>query len=171
MSAQIPTDSWFAGFGDASARKGGSYINAGVYRIRVEALTRQLSQNPKTRGHQLFIGELSILEVITAYEAAEEYPASNRAGERVSYIQNATLHGETALGNAKGLLVACVGAKLAPAPFNENDYTPQQWQAAILAATNPPGNMFAGVELIARASRTRTKAGKPFTPVRFEPAP
>jgi hypothetical protein len=101
IAVQPASSEWFAGFGGTQARRGGSNIQPGVYVLYLEAMHRRLSQKPETMGHQLFIAEFTVTEVLTPQEAeyAESaaapgaqasrvllWGASNRPGERVTYI-------------------------------------------------------------------------------------
>lgn len=173
---------WVQGFGAAPARKTSAYIAPGVYRLRLTSIVKLTSRNPSTRGHVLLVLEGRIEETITAFDAAPHpenpakrgWPDSNKAGEAVAVIYNFSRNTETAMSNVKALLLACLQAvalaRGAPPPA-EDSLTPAQWEQALVAATAGAGTQFAGLELICYASRTTTRGGDAFTPLRWEPAP
>ena len=189
---------WFTGFGGAAPRKGGNYIAPGVYEVELVALTRQISARPDTKGHQLAIAETRIERVITAYPAEVDahgkvrFPASNAADEKCSTIWNVTKQGDTALGNIKALLLACVqtadlrivNAVMAlrgrpaltevPPPLADGfrvatdaSLTPEEWERLLLRVTEPGDTTLPGLRLRLDAGKTTKRNGDPFTPLRW----
>ena len=177
------SDNWFANFGGQPARSGGNHLNPGTYVITVGKIIRKIGGGGKMAGHQLVILEATIDETLATFEAdpgnmtygRPDWKASNQPGEKVSWVQDTQgAFPDTAFSNVKGLLLACVQAvslaKNPPQRVQENSFTPQQWKEALMRATEPPGTMFAGVKLVATATKTRKKSdGGPFTPVTFAP--
>jgi hypothetical protein len=162
---------WFAGFGGAPTRQGGSYIAPGQYLAEIVELARAVSGNHGTQGHQLFIARFRIVEVVASFPADPTpptgWPQSNTLGEEVSAIYNTTKHGDTALANMKGLLLAI--AKCDSPELTVGDVTPAEWQQAILDATEPPGTKYQGYVVRIIAGKKMTRARTNFTNVTFGP--
>ena len=188
MTTTDNASDWFRGFGTASIRGGGNFLAPGVYDLEVLLLLRKQSQNPSTMGHIMVIGEMTVVNVVTAYPADQgtaapgappDWAASNQRGEKTSYIQNFTRHHDMARGNTKGLLLAILNSKAIaqavaagkpmPQLIGEKDPTPEQWEQAISMATAPPGEWAKGTLVRAHVGKTRTKAKAPFTPVTWAP--
>ncbi len=174
------TNDWTGGFGTAPAAKGGNYFAPGVYDVTVNTIVKQTGRNPqKNKGQVLVILEATIDRVVTAYEADPGdakggWRASNRAGERAATLNNFTTGGETAQGNVKNYLLAILGSMaLAKGgrPPAETDLDAAGWTKTLIKATEGQGTTFAGVRIRCYGSKTRTKAGAPFTPLRWEPLP
>lgn len=170
----LDADAWFRGFGDVSARRGGTWIHPGVYVLYLEAMRRKLSSKPGQENNQLFIAEFTVLDVQTEYEAeyTEDrktllWAPSNKVGERVTCVQNTTKHHKMALETVKGLFLAI--AQNNDDNIHEGDIGPDQWQEMLLDATEEPGTQFAGHRILCWATKTWTKARSPFTPVTFGP--
>lgn len=168
---------WFGGFGGAPMRGGGNFLAAGVYDIEINAFLRKVSQKPGSTGNQLAIVEGTILSTVNAFPAdpAGGYLASNNAGEKISWIQDTVKHHQTAFGNLKMFLLACLNyrsieaavqaGKEMPALILETALTAEQWQGALLLATRPPGFWAKGIRLRAQVGRTVTQQKKAICPV------
>jgi hypothetical protein len=150
-----------SGLSSAQANGGGNYFAPGVYLCEVVAITRRESQDPAKKGALLIIGELKVLETVTAFPAEGDLPASNKAGEVCSVICNLNSKFPSMdLGRLKGMLSALLGA-----------VGDEEWAATADAVTAPPGTTLAGGRLVVRASPTTTRAGKRITALSFSPAP
>lgn len=181
MSTDNATDNgWAKGFGAAPARQGGSYIAPGVYDVTITKIAKHTGRNPtKNLGQVSVIIEATIDRVVTAFDADPGdakggWPASNRAGEKVSSHNNFTKQGETAQSNVKAVLLACIGVKAIAAgrkPPTERDLTPEQWEEQLAQAVAGAGTQWSGTRLRVWATKTRKKDGGPFTPLRWEPIP
>lgn len=161
----------FGKFGQTPARSVGNYIHAGTYIVEVVEFVAKEGQNTTTKGHELFIGQFTILDVITAYEATADgaYKASNRRGERVSYIRDTSKpsSGEAAMADVKNLMLAI--GRLENPELSEADISPEEWNEALAEAVAPPGHKCRGIRLVMHAIRKPTRAGNPFVAVSFEP--
>ncbi len=129
---------------DAHSNGGGIYFLPGKYALECRA-----NKTGTTReGRAFFVCEFTILE-----SSNPERPA----GTSVSMMVMLDKYIETALGNIKGYIAA-----LYDIPEVEVD---EAGVEALVAADNPG----AGIKVRAIASNTKTKAGKDFTKVQFEP--
>lgn len=161
----------FGGFGGTKPREQGSFIQPGTYIVEVEKMIGILSNKPGTKGHEKFIAEFTILETVVAFpadrEGGKKFEASNRPGERVSFIQNVTKFEDMALGNIKGLMLA-IGQTAQP-DLKDGDISPEEWDTALAEATAPPHTKCAGVRLICQAIKWETSKGNHITAVSFRP--
>jgi len=129
---------------DAKSNGGGVYFLPGSYALECRA-----NKTGKTReGRAFFVAEFTILE-----STNPERPV----GTSVSLMVMLDKYIETALGNIKGYMAA-----LMDIPEVEVD---EAGVEAMIAADNPG----AGMKVRATASNTKTKAGKDFTKVQFDP--
>lgn len=139
-----PTADMFAGVEKAPMPGSGRWFTDGVYLVRVEAFKRGISR----KGDGAFsVVEATILEVLVPYDA------SNREGERVSWIVMMK-HGETSLSNLKGFAAAALDC-------DESDVT----AGALLKASDGDGTALKGLELIATAVTQPTRTGGKYTKV------
>lgn len=164
-----PAPKMFGKFGATPARSSGNWIAAGTYVVELEECTAKLSQNQKTRGHELFIASFTILAVVAGFEADGDFKASNRAGERVSFIQNTSdpAKADLALANIKNLFLAL--GRLDDPDLNEQDVPEDEWNRVLAEAVAPPGRSLAGKRLLMYGIRRITKEGRPFVAVSFDP--
>lgn len=163
---------WFGGLGGASASRGGNYFAPGTYRVKVEDVIRRVSENPNSPGSRYFIVEATILEVLDSFPAEKDadgkgFDASNKAGERCSQVVDLTKNPKTALGNVKNFLCAALGV-------TEGSFTDEEWTAVAFDMSDPSKpveDRIGELELIVVAGKTFTRAGNPFTPLRWNAIP
>lgn len=154
-------------FGATKSRSQGNYVNPGTYVVEVVKMVALSSKKPGKKGNEMFVLELTILEVLAAYEGDQVYGPSNRAGELCAVIHDVTKNEEIALGNIKNLLVSC--AQSADPEFHEQDLTPDEWEETLSEAVEEPGTRLAGTRLVLTAGKRTTVEGNPFTTTTFGP--
>jgi hypothetical protein len=130
----------YGGISEAKFSEGGTYVLPGVYRFKVLACKHI---NMRT-GKQAFVVELEILESTNA---------DRMPGTTCSWM--VTLDKEPALGNIKQFVTVA-------APCNENQVN----EAAILLIVGEQ-NPLKGRVLRCSATEITTKAGRPFTKVKW----
>lgn len=176
---------WMGTFGSTRARAGGNYFKPGTYECTLMNFKKFTSANPATKGHVMVAVEVKVDRVVMDYAADPGdgtkdggWGASNITGDTVSTVVNLTKGGATAEANLKAALLATIRARAVAAgakPPEEEDLTAEQWEGALVAACDGAGTTFAGARLRVTATKTRTKAGRPFTPLSWSelaaPAP
>jgi hypothetical protein len=131
----------FAGIEQAKVTEKLPYINPGRYLFEVEAIKVIASRN---KG-DMFVAEYLVLE--------SDGEGANAVGSRTSHVMK--LSADSTLGNIKGLVAALVGK---PA-----DQVTSAMADELVAADNPAK----GFKVRAEAFSTTTKAGDPFTAIRY----
>jgi hypothetical protein len=134
----------FGNIKDAKYSDGGVYLKAGVYRLEILKVLYKKTRQQK----DAFIAEFKVLES-TCKELLPGCVASWMV----------TLDKEPALGNIKQFL-----AEVLNCPMEKID---EQIVEAVIAETGPKPNPLAGQMVRAAAVDIQTKAGRPFTKVKF----
>jgi hypothetical protein len=179
MDATTNANDWFPGLGGATQGGSGSYINPGTYLLAVVALTRKVSQNPKQKGARMVIAEFKVSEVLNALEKDGDFAASNKRGEHVTVIINLDgAYPTLEQGKLKGILEGAFGAmpeeECAAVLEGMGVKCPKgadPWVVLAAHVTTPPGTTLAGETMLCTAGKTRSRAGKPVTTLRFAGAP
>lgn len=136
----------FSNIGSAKSNGGGIYFEPGKYELECRA-----NKTGKTReGREFIVFEFTIISSTNP---------NRPAGTSVSQMIMLDKYLETALGNIKGYVAAL---------FNMPEQDVDEAGVEALVAADNPG---AGIKVKAIASNTKTKAGKDFTKVQYEPWP
>lgn len=164
MDSTVNANDWMKGIGGASQGGGGNYFTAGTYLCEVVSISRKVSSDPKKKNARMVIGELRVVKVLAALPADGEYAASKHVGEVCAVICNLdSAYPALDLGRLRGMIEAAAGPP--------DDTSEAGWIAHATAATEPPGTLLAGAQIVVTVSKTRTRAGKAICPVTFSAAP
>lgn len=162
---------WLSGLGVATQGGGGNYPRRGEYVAEIVSLLHKVSNNPKTKGHHIVVGDLRIVEVLSGY------PDSNKVGETVGFYADTNgAYPSLELGKIKGILEAAIGTPSdaeidAILAANGRTRGPGEgaWDALAAFLLSPPGDRLAGQRVRLAGVPVTTKTGKAIVVSRFAP--
>jgi hypothetical protein len=173
---KAPAKSGFAKFGEADPATTKVYFNPGTYVCEVVEMAKIVSQNMRTKGRELLIVRLKVVEVLDRREGTGDFGPSNIVGSTPGTVFDSTF--ETEIERLKQLFVAIETSE--DPEFRSDSVTPDEWNATLETALEPPGTEMAGKLVTAIAVGKYGKAklsatGEPlpqskFVQVNFEPA-
>lgn len=154
---------WFGGLGGATPDARGNNVHPGTYLVKVEALERKVTKKNEER---IVAIEFTILETLSALEAAGGFEASNSPGERCKYIIFLDRKDWSPLSKLKAFLLAFTG-------MEQGDGTDEEWEELAMEVTDPAQDFEERVsgynrELVLVAGKTYTRGkNEPFTTVQW----
>lgn len=143
----------FGGVQNAKYSEGGAYIDAGVFRLEIQAL-----KAIKTRTNKAaFVAEFKALEV----SGDSKY----KPGSFFSWM---TMEGDNFLGNVKNFAAVAVACAQGVTDVDDTQITEEALEA-MTAESGPAPNPLKGTIIRASAINVPTKKGGTFTKVRWIP--